>query len=148
MFLAGSTVHDVLVTSPFVNAIDGDSDFELQCNTTLTHSIGPDYSALNIVWRHNNTTISNCLQLQPEGMRNGSHTFTCSLTLDRVSVASAGVYTCIAKVIGSGVSKKHDFLLKVQGQYRVTTQVRIINFHFPISCYDLSLYSECCTRAY
>ena len=108
-------IERVSFTPPY--AFDGDRNVELQCTVTLSHHIGPDYSALNITWTHNTTTIHNCSNPQPHGNTQISNTFTCNLTLTTVSATSAGVYVCSGEITGSSILRSSDLnSLKVEGQ--------------------------------
>ena len=117
------TITEVLTTNvsivnPPSYVVDGDQNVELQCTVTLSHHIGPDYSALSITWTHNATITHNCSNPQPHGNTQTSNNFTCNLTLAIVSATSAGVYNCSGHIIGSGVTSRDTFHLeKVQGQY-------------------------------
>ena len=102
--------------NPPLYVVDGDRNVELQCTVTLSAHIGPDYSALNITWTHNTTTIHNCSIPQPHGDTQTSSTFTCNLTLANISATSAGVYSCSGEVTGSNVTVADIHPLKVEGQ--------------------------------
>ena len=102
--------------NPPLYVVDGDQNVKLQCTVTLSRHIGPDYSALNITWTHNNTTIHNCLYPQPHGKTQTSSTFTCNLTLANISATSAGVYGCSGEVTESNVLQADFHILKVEGR--------------------------------
>ena len=111
-----AAVSSVTIVNPPSYVVDGDRNVELQCTVTLSHHIGPDYSALIITWTHNRNTVHNCPHPQPHGNTQISNTFSCNLTLTTVSTTSAGVYTCSGEIIGSTVFLTDLHNLKVEGQ--------------------------------
>ena len=115
MTIAEAAVSSVTIVNPPLYVVDGDRHVELQCTVTLSHHIGPDYSALSIRWRHNTTTIHNCPHPQPHGSAQIRNTFTCNLTLANISATSAGLYNCSGNIIESGVTNSYHFILHVQG---------------------------------
>ena len=114
--IAEAAVNNTTIVNPPLYVVDGDQNVELQCTVTLSHHIGPDYSAVNITWTHNTTTIHNCSNPQPHGNTQISNTFTCNLTLANISATSAGVYGCLGEVTGSNVTVVDIHPLKVEGQ--------------------------------
>ena len=116
MTFAEATVSSVTIVNPPLYVVDGDSNVELQCTVTLSHHIGPDYSALNVTWTHNTSTNHTCPHPQPHGNTQISNTFSCDLTLATVSVTGAGLYTCSGEVTGSNVLQVDSHNLKVEGQ--------------------------------
>ena len=110
--IAEAAVSSVTIINPPSYVVDGDRNVELQCTVTLSHHIGPDYSALSIRWAHNTSTIT-CPHPQPHG---NSNTFSCNLTLPTVSATSAGVYVCSGEVTGSNVLLADLHNLTVEGQ--------------------------------
>ena len=116
MTIAETAVSYVTIVNPPSYVVDGGRNVELQCTVTLSHHIGPDYSALNITWTHTRNTVHNCPHPQPHGNTQISNTFTCNLTLATVSATSAGLYTCSGEVIGSNVLQVDSLNLKVEGQ--------------------------------
>ena len=111
-----AAISSVTTVNPPSYVVDGDRNVELQCTVTLSHHIGPDYSALSIRWIHNRDTVHNCPHPQPHGNTQISNTFTCNLTLANISATSAGVYTCSGEVIGSNVLQVDSHNIKVEGQ--------------------------------
>ena len=95
----------------------GDKNIELQCTVTLSSTIGPDYSALNIDWRDTTDTIiiNNCSSPQPHGNTQISDTFSCNLTLATISATSAGLYTCNAAITGISGGEAGLINLQVEG---------------------------------
>ena len=116
MTIAEAAVSSVTIVNPSSYVVDGDRNVELQCTVTLSHHIGPDYSALSIRWAHKRSIVHNCPHPQPHGNTQISNTFTCNLTLATVSATSAGVYTCSGEVIRSNVLLHDSHNLEVEGQ--------------------------------
>ena len=116
MTITESAVSNVTIVNPPSYAFDGDMNVELQCTVTLSHHIGPDYSALSIRWAHNRSIVHTCPHSQLHGNTQISNTFTCNLTLTTVSATSAGVYNCSGEVIGSNVLQVDFHNIKVEGQ--------------------------------
>lgn len=90
------------------------SNVVLQCTVSLSHSIGPNYSALIISWQHNNTSVLNCTlnNLTDQLVQ----TFYCSHTIANVSNTEIGPYKCTAKIEGGNISSdEHD--LEVLGKH-------------------------------
>ena len=114
--IAEAAVNNTIIVNPPLYVVDGDQNVELQCTVTLSHHIGPDYSAVNITWTHNTTTIHNCSNPQPHGNTQISNAFTCNLTLATISASSAGMYTCLGEVTGSNLLLSGFHILKVEGQ--------------------------------
>ena len=115
-----AAVSSVTIINPPSYVVDGDRNVELQCTVTLSHHIGPDYSALSITWTHNTTNVHNCSHPQPHGNTQISNNFTCNLTLSNISATSAGLYNCSGLIVGSGVFYIDTFHLeKVHGQYNL-----------------------------
>ena len=115
MTFAEATVSNVTIANPPSYVVDGDRNVELQCAVTLSHHIGPDYSALNITWTHNTNTVHNCPYPQPHGSTQISNTFTCNLALVNISATNAGKYNCSGEITGSGVLQVAFLDLKVEG---------------------------------
>ena len=114
IFCLSILVAQVAITNPPSYVVDGDQNVELQCTVTLSSTIAPDYSALNIEWRDStNTIINNCSSPQPHGNTQISDTFSCNLTLATISAASAGLYSCNASFSASNRSSQLN--LQVQG---------------------------------
>ena len=114
--IAEAAVSSVTIINPPSYVVDGDRNVELQCTVTLSHHIGPDYSALNIRWASDRSIVHNCPHLQPHG---NSNTFTCNLTLINVSATSAGVYVCSGEVTGSNVLQTvHNLTVEGQNIYK------------------------------
>ena len=111
--IAEGLVSSVTIVNPPSYVVDGDKNVELQCTITLSHHIGPDYSALSIRWAHNRSIVHNCPHPQPHG--NTHNNFTCNLTLATVSASSAGLYNCSGNIIESGVTNSYHFNLHVHG---------------------------------
>ena len=111
-----AAVSSVTIVNPPSYVVDGDRNAELQCTVTLSHHIGPDYSALSIRWAHKRSIVHNCPHPQPHGNTQISNTFTCNLTLATVSATSAGVYVCSGEVTGSNVLRADLHNLKVEGK--------------------------------
>ena len=109
-----TSVNQISIVNPPSYVVDGDQNVELQCTVTLSHYIGPDYSALRITWTDNTNTVHNCPHPQPQGII--SNTFTCNLALATVSATNAGVYTCSGELTGSNILQADFLVLKVEGQ--------------------------------
>ena len=116
MTITESAVSNVTIVNPPSYAFDGDMNVELQCTVTLSHHIGPDYSALSIRWAHTRSIAHSCPHPQPHGNTQISNNFTCNMTLATVSAISAGVYVCSGEIIGSNLLQTDLHNLKVEGQ--------------------------------
>lgn len=83
----------------------------IQCNITLTHTIGPNTSPLVVNWFNNNE------------MREPGHTtqtgessiFISSLNLTQIKITDAGQYNCSATISGSSIIEMNSTALCWKG---------------------------------
>ena len=81
------------------------------CNITLNTAIGPDLSALNYSWYHNNIDITNRNEIL-ELSKETNSTITI-LNITSVQLSVAGVYNCTAGIIdGDVMTNSTDLCLK------------------------------------
>lgn len=114
-----TSVSDVSIVNAPPYFVDGDQNVNLKCKVSLTHHIGPDYSALNVTWSYDNTGISTCSYSQLLG--NTQRIFICTLVLAKVTAERAGLYNCTAHVAGSDTSPGASLSLQVQGLSSIMT---------------------------
>ena len=72
----------------------------MSCTITLSSVIGPDHSALNVTWQHNNQTVSHD-RIHVFPTQGVSNVFYSNLTLEQVSQHDGGVYNCAASLSGN-----------------------------------------------
>ena len=98
----------------------GTDSHQIDCVVTLSSSIGPNISALNISWQHNNQMISSSLDRYQVSETLGAHTtFSSSLTLSDISQHDSGEYCCTASIAGNQTKLNDCVELKVttDGEY-------------------------------
>ena len=79
----------------------GTQAFILFCTITLSNAIGPDHSALNVTWQHNNQTVSHDRVHVLLRQSDESNVFFSDLTLHQISQHDSGVYNCAARLTGN-----------------------------------------------
>ena len=108
---AGTTVSDVGISEDCISALKGTNNIIISCTIALNNTIGPDYSALNVIWTQNGSQLHEqaaVLQATPSG--EPSSMFNSVLTIDGNEFSDSGKYQCAAAVIGSGDLVKMDFI--------------------------------------
>ena len=99
----------------------------LQCNITLSSSIGPDHSVLNVTWMHNNQSISASDGVSISFNMAGRvvNMFQSNLTLDHITNSTGGVYCCRGEIVSS---TKHDCVsLLVTGMQNIYLSTDIVH---------------------
>ena len=81
----------------------GTDNHLMNCTITLSSPIGPDHSALNVTWLHNNQSISAADGIVEARNITASPTwlFQSDLTLHQISQFDDGQYCCIASISGN-----------------------------------------------
>ena len=97
---------------PTVTVIIGSSAV-IVCNITLNTAIGPDLSALNYTWYHNNISVTKKNQILE--LSSSSNTITAIHNITSVQVSDIGVYECRAGIIGNNLLKSSFTKLCIQG---------------------------------
>ena len=111
MFITDTSVSSVTVQ--LLSYTIG-TDASVVCTISLTNSIGPDISSLEVNWFNNNEMITDNIAIS------GSlSTFVSILTLTLVSPTDAGVYTCTASITESNklITDSNVLCLKGTGMY-------------------------------
>ena len=71
------------------------------CNITLNTDIGPDLSALNYIWYHNNIDITNRSEILE--LNSSSNTITVIQDITSTQLSDTGVYECRAGIVGNNL---------------------------------------------
>ena len=94
LFFQDTRVTTVSIEPQSVTALVGSSPVVFTCTITLNHDIGPDHSALNVVW-----TQGAMSSISP---KLGVHSvFNSSITVSTHTSSSRKEYCCNARIIGT-----------------------------------------------
>ena len=107
------------------NVSVGRESHSINCTITLSSSIGPDHSALNVIWMHNNQPISaSDGTVETWSQKAVSDTFMSNLTLHQISEHDGGQYCCTANIIGNTT------ITSDCGSLHVITTGELINYYY------------------
>ena len=107
-----------------VTALLGSSPVVFTCTITLNHDIGPDHSALNVVWTQDAMTVTSSVN-----PKLGLHSvFNSSMTVSTHSPSSQKEYCCNASIIGTNAVSDCSSI-EVLGK-KITLLVLLLNIKF------------------
>ena len=109
---------------------------QFNCTVTLSSPIGPDYSALSTIWRHNNQVVSGgSVQLVTAAAGPAVvDAFTSVLTLTSVAESDAGQYCCSAQLAGGTAPLSHCITITITSESFHCVNVWSCSYQYRINC--------------
>ena len=124
LFFTETYVSMISVTDDNLMIPVGTDSHQIFCSVTLNSPIGPNISALSVLWlRNNSSTLLDRFHVS-ETMSSGKNTFSSNLTLSAIRQHDSGEYCCTASIAGNETEPDTCVELKIttDGEYNRATE--------------------------